>query len=63
MSSRNGDYEVPKLLHALERLFGENPTAVRTFISWIEDPGFSDSVTLHFYQHRLNTVERKQTIK
>jgi len=51
------------LLRALDRLHQENPGALRTFAAWLDAPGHSDSITLHFYNGKLNTVERRQVAK
>jgi len=51
------------MLASMERLFEENPNAFGTFIAWLERPGHSDAVTLHFYQGRLARAERTQIAK
>ena len=54
---------VNSLLRSLNRLFQENPAAMGTFAAWLEAPGHSDSITLNFYNRRLNTIERRQIVK
>ena len=63
MAIRGDELAVNSLLHSLNRLFSENPNAMGALAAWLEQPGHSDSITLHFYQCRLNTIERKQIAK
>jgi hypothetical protein len=52
-----------RVLATLDRLYGQNPDAMAAFFAWLDAPGHTKIVSLHFQQGRLQYVRREETAK
>lgn len=52
-----------RVLATLDRLYEQQPGAMTAFFAWLDTPGHTKIVSLHFDQGRLQYVRREETAK
>lgn len=50
-----------RALAILQRLFTENPEAIREFLGWVERPRHTQTISLHFHGGKLKCARAELT--